>query len=135
MTEQSNIKRYRLWCPEKSDVIITKHVRFAEDKIGYEWLYKNSVVHHYKLNQSWSESDSKTESDSTATSQSNKSKAKKIDPPQTSEDESEHSIGATRRHTRSCGKVGAAESLQQQEKVTTSKRVIRNPYGRRGKQN
>jgi len=29
--------------------------------------------------------------------------------------------------------VGAAESLQQQENVTTSKGVIRNPYGRRGK--
>jgi len=73
----SQTRGYRLWCPEKSDVIITKHVRFAEDKIGYEWLYKDSVVHHYKLNQSWLESDSETESDSTATHQSNKSKAKK----------------------------------------------------------
>lgn len=32
----SQTKGYRLWCPNKSDVIVTKHVRFAEDKIGYE---------------------------------------------------------------------------------------------------
>ncbi|KAK2574690.1 hypothetical protein KPH14_012973, partial [Odynerus spinipes] len=30
---------YRLWCPQKQDVIVTKHVRFEENKMGYEWLY------------------------------------------------------------------------------------------------
>lgn len=33
-------KGYRLWCPQKGDVIMTKHVRFAEDKVGYEWIYR-----------------------------------------------------------------------------------------------
>lgn len=29
-------KGYRLWYPQKGDVITTKHVRFVEDKTGHE---------------------------------------------------------------------------------------------------
>jgi len=46
----SQTKGYRLWNPEKADVLITKYVQFAEDKISYEWIYKDSAIHRYKYN-------------------------------------------------------------------------------------
>lgn len=33
---------YRLWCSQKRDVM-TKHIKFAEDKIGYEWIYSRAA--------------------------------------------------------------------------------------------
>lgn len=46
----SQTKGYCLWNPEKTDVLITKYVQFAEDKISYEWIYKDSAIHRYKYN-------------------------------------------------------------------------------------
>jgi len=53
---------YRLWCPQKGDVIVTKYVKFTEDKIGYEWIYKE-VPQKFKYNEVWpnDEDDSTTE--------------------------------------------------------------------------
>ena len=53
---------YRLWCPQKGDVIIIKHVKFAEDKIGYEWIYRE-VPQKFKYNEAWpnDEDDTTTE--------------------------------------------------------------------------
>lgn len=38
----TNPRGYRLWCPEKKDVITTKHVRFCETVKGYCWFNKTS---------------------------------------------------------------------------------------------
>jgi len=39
-----------LWCPQKDDVISTKYVKFAEDKNGYEWIYRKEPC-DYRYNE------------------------------------------------------------------------------------
>jgi len=39
----SRTNGYRLWCPKLQDVITSKHVKFAKEKIEYEWIYKESI--------------------------------------------------------------------------------------------
>lgn len=128
----SQTKGYRLWCPEKSDVIITKHVRFAEDKPGYKWLYKDSTLHKYRYNNIWSESDSESDSDQTTTPWSNKLRTTKEELPSASENDSEDSISERTNSTRIFRTVGEVTEPQK-KKVGRSKKVIRNPYGRKGK--
>lgn len=49
-------KGYRLWCPQKGDIIMTKHVQFAEDKMGHEWIYRRATP-TFKHNEVWPEDD------------------------------------------------------------------------------
>ena len=41
---------YWLWCPQKENVIVMKHVKFAKDKIEYEWIYKE-IPQRFKYNE------------------------------------------------------------------------------------
>jgi len=45
---------------KKGDVISTKHVKFAEDKNGYEWIYRKEPC-DYRYNDVWSEDENEAE--------------------------------------------------------------------------
>jgi len=49
-------KGYRLWCPRRGDMITTKHVKFAEDKVEYEWIY-GRVKQTFQYDEIWPEDD------------------------------------------------------------------------------
>lgn len=128
----SQTKGYRLWCPERSDVVITKHVQFAEDKIGYEWLYKDSTLHEYRYNNFWAESDSESEPEHATTYRHNKPRATKEELPSEPENDPEDLASEKTSLTRACRTVGeVAES--QKRKIGRPKKTVRNPYGRKGK--
>lgn len=121
----SQTKGYRLWCPNKSDVIVTKHVRFAEDKIGYEWLYKDNTLHKYRHNDFWSESDSESESDHNSMY---KPKEVREDLQSASEDSTEDLTTEQENSNERHKKVGE-EIESRKRKAGRPKKVIRNPYG------
>ena len=116
---------YRLWCPQKEYVIITKHVKFAEDKIRHEWIYKE-VPQRFKYNEVWpgDVDDSTTEEMEPAQKQLS---CKKKSPPR-----------SPKRTDVELGDSSERETAEERESTETPrrgrpKRKARNPYGRKGK--
>lgn len=113
-------KGYRLWCPQKGDVITTKHVRFAEDKTGYEWIYRRAA-REFKHNDVWIDDDESTEENEPVLEPRTKKEKGTTEKFEETEDASENE-----------GIVGV-QDRDRKPKRGRKKKVIRNPYGRKGK--
>ena len=122
---------YRLWDPTIRDIIYTKHVRFDESKVGFEYLNGNTASCEFQFQnikgrnsteepinldeQSGESSDERSEA-SDEEIESNK--------PASKEESNEEDEAAK---AKIVGVTGSAR------KVGRPKKQIRNPYGRRGK--
>lgn len=114
-------KGYRLWCPQKGDVITTKHVRFAEDKTGYEWIYRRAAQ-EFKYNDVWNDDDESTEeNESILESRTRKEKGTIEKFEEETEDASENE------------EIVGVQDKDRKPKRGRKKKIIRNPYGRKGK--
>lgn len=98
---------------------MTKHVRFAEDKSGYEWIYKREAQ-EYKYNDTWSENED-----------SNAEDTNKLMPQKEREDESQPSEGES--NVPEEAEIVGVQNAKEIKKRGRSKKKIRNPYGRKGK--
>lgn len=112
---------YRLWCPEKGDVITTKHVKIAEDTVGYEWI-RGKNIHAWK-HEGWSDDSESEAGDASCEREANipcsepeKASGRETRVKSKTEEEEDSEV------------VGAQEPLPT-PKRGRSKRVIRNPYG------
>ncbi|KAK2577746.1 hypothetical protein KPH14_012773, partial [Odynerus spinipes] len=108
---------YRLWCPRRQDVITTKHVRFAEDKSGYEWIHKKHVE-NFRYNEIWERDSEPEEID------------KVLDTPE--DDAPTIDIDRKREQATQQEIVGAQDANMPKRRGRPVK-IIRNPYGRKGK--
>jgi len=118
-------KGYRLWCPQKGDVITTKHVKFAEDKVGYEWIY-GRVKQAFQYDEIWPEDDHAPIMEKTKLTQETGSPdGRKSSPkaPKESEEETDSAEGQE-----IVGARGPERTPRGRPKKT-----VRNPYGRKGK--
>lgn len=107
----SQTKAYRLWCPKTQDVIVTKHVRFLEEKMGYEWLHNecgNSRTLDNNHNYRYVDIDSDDE-DKISLEHPDRIQAVRTD----------ETVGV--------------EDVQSRRKRGRPKKRINNPYGRKGK--
>jgi len=115
---------YRLWCPQKGDVITTKHVKFAEDKSGYEWIYRKATQ-TFRHNKTWSDDEDSTEDvDDTRDTKSDEEATDII--PSEDADRNIESIPEDM-------EIVGARSAEEKRKAGRPKKKIRNPYGRKGK--
>nr|XP_034194668.1 uncharacterized protein LOC117610925 [Osmia lignaria] len=112
----TQMRGYRLWCPRKQDVITTKHVKFAEDKMDYGWIYRKDVE-SYRYNQVWSDDDEEIAGGDIGTLEEDI----RLEQP----DGQDHMM-------REDETVGAHDTAQA-KKGGRPKKVIRNPYGCKGK--
>lgn len=107
---------YRLWCPEKGDVIVTKHVRFSEDKMGYDWLVNRNPRYNYPCTNVWSDEEEE--------------KLEFV--PELKEIEETDDCASMENKDTTTKTVGE-EITKPKKKVGRPKKKIRNPYGRKGK--
>ncbi|XP_076544682.1 uncharacterized protein LOC117610925 [Osmia lignaria lignaria] len=107
---------YRLWCPQKQDVITINHVKFVEDKMGYGWIYRKDVE-SYRYNQVWSDDDEEIAEEDIGTLEA--------------DIRFERSDGQY--HMMRKDETVGAHGTAQAKKRGRPKKVIRNPYGCKGK--
>lgn len=116
----SRTRGFRVWCPEIQNVLITKHVRFVEHKIGYEWIYKRNTQ-AWRYNEAWSDDEQAIDVGETTDARAEET------PPNSIEVETEpNEADATPR-------IVGGSSTEEGRKRGRPKKVIRNPYGRKGK--
>lgn len=111
-------------CPQKGDVITMKHVKFAEDKLGYEWIYRKATQ-AFRHNEIWSDDEDSIEDvDDTCDSKSDEEATDII--PSEDADKNIESIPEDM-------ELVGARSAEEKRKAGRPKKKIRNPYRRKGK--
>ncbi|CAK9816510.1 Retrovirus-related Pol polyprotein from transposon TNT 1-94 [Anthophora quadrimaculata] len=115
---------YRLWYPQKDDIITTKHAKFAEDKVGYEWIREKNV--HDWSYEGWSD-DNESEDGITT-------HEREVSPPYRTPQgtpNQRYSQNESEEHPDS--EIVGVQEPRQISRRGRSRKLIRNPYGRKGK--
>lgn len=110
----------------KRRIVITEHVKFAEDKSEYKWIYRE-VAQTFRSNEIWSDDEDSTTEDIKDTCKS-KSDEEVIDIIQLPDDADKKmkSIPEDMETVR-------ARSVEGKRKRDRPKKKVCNPYGRKGK--
>jgi len=133
----SQTKGYRLWDINKEEIIQTKHVRFDETRLGYERAGDTSqALFQFPYNENSEEEESKDTQDDDQLS--NKDKIRKEKYVRTEQIQTRSKSIAQSRNVcdeessdESDEEIVGASSSETEKRATT--KIIRNPYGRKGK--
>ncbi|KAK2577709.1 hypothetical protein KPH14_007150 [Odynerus spinipes] len=121
-------KGYRLWDQVIKDIVHTKHVRFDESKVGYEYINGNTTC-CYQFQDKKKKSPVEKEIDLGEQSDDSSEQSEISD----EEGETSHSEHDVEPATSEIVGASVAPDTQGKRKAGRPKKVPRNPYGRKGK--
>ena len=124
-------KGYRLWDPSTKDVVHTKHVRFDEGKVGYEYINGNTTSCHYEFqNKECKDGSDKGKSMNKWPDESSEhSEASEDD----NEPEDDQEVNQRLPETKIVGASDESADETKRKPGRPKKTPPRNPYGRKGK--